>query len=170
MKKIYITGVSGTGKSTIAKELKRKGIYAFSIDEVDGLCDWKNKKTGEAVRYNFDGNQDWFDQNGWMCDAEKLKELMNVNEEIVVVAGIASNQNEYLTLFEKVFVLQCKKETFIHRLMTRTDNLFGKKLSEQESLINFYQGFEKKLVDAGAISINAENPIDKVIDDILTKI
>ena len=61
MKKIYITGISGTGKSTIAKELEKQGVYTISIDEVNGLCCWRHKKTGEQVEYNANNDKDWFE-------------------------------------------------------------------------------------------------------------
>lgn len=41
---IYITGVSGTGKSTVWAELKNRGIEAYDVDE-DGLARWQNNKT-----------------------------------------------------------------------------------------------------------------------------
>jgi adenylylsulfate kinase-like enzyme len=47
MRKVYITGVSGTGKTTTAKELQKRGFYVISIDEVDNLCSWIDQETGE---------------------------------------------------------------------------------------------------------------------------
>lgn len=71
MKKIYIIGVSGTGKSTLTKELEKRRYNAISIDAVKGLCCWKNRKTGAAERYNFNGSREWLENHGWMCDVEK---------------------------------------------------------------------------------------------------
>src|SRR3989344_3397075 len=45
MKRFYITGISCTGKSSIALKLKEKGIPSIDIDEIKGLCHWVNKKT-----------------------------------------------------------------------------------------------------------------------------
>ncbi len=42
MKKIYITGISGTGKSTIIEKLIKKGINAIDLDS--NFCCWKDKK------------------------------------------------------------------------------------------------------------------------------
>jgi len=59
MKKIYITGISGTGKSTIAEELNKKGIYSIDIDsEKFNLCHWKNKETKEAVYFEYGMGKD----------------------------------------------------------------------------------------------------------------
>ena len=61
MKKVYITGVSGTGKSTITEELARRGIFAVSTDAIEGLCCWRNKKTREKIKYDFNGDENWFE-------------------------------------------------------------------------------------------------------------
>ena len=170
MQKVYITGVSGTGKSTVVKELERRGIFTISIDEVEGLCCWRNKKTGKQVEYHFDGGENWFKSYDWMCDAEKLKELMNLGKDLVVIAGIAGNQDSYLSLFDKIFVLQCKPETFIKRVIEReTNDGFGKNPSEQEFLLNIYRGFEEDLLMKGAISVNTEQSLEKVADEIISK-
>ncbi len=164
MKKIYITGVSGTGKSTINKELDKRGIFNISIDAVKGLCSWQNKQTGEKVEYHFDGDAAWFEKYDWTCDIEQLKKLMNVNKELVVVTGIAGNQNNYLPLFDKIFLLQCRQKTFIKRLVERkTDNLFGKNPTEQEFLINFYQGFEKDLISRGQSKLMQSNQLIQLL-------
>lgn len=171
MKKIYITGVLGTGKSTIAKELEKRGLHVISIDAVKGLCCWRNKKTGKEMQYNFDGDKEWFENYGWTCDVEKLKELINIDEKIIIVTGIADNQNSYLDLFDKLFVLRCKPEIFLKRVIERkTDNLFGKSLQEREYLLGFYQDFEKDLLERGAVPVNAEMPIENVADKIIARI
>jgi Cdc6-like AAA superfamily ATPase len=105
MKKIYITGISGTGKTTISKELERKGFYSISIDEIPNLCYWINKNTKERVFTEVDLNKDFIDTHDWICDTDYLKELMNNDTDIVFVLGLASHQKEYLDLFDKILLL-----------------------------------------------------------------
>ncbi len=45
---IYITGMSGTGKSDVCKELKSRGFEAYDVD-IDELSKWYNRKTGLLV-------------------------------------------------------------------------------------------------------------------------
>ena len=96
---------------------------------------------------------------------------MNTGKDLVIVTGIAGNQNSYLSLFDKVFVLQCKPETFIKRVIERdTNDGFGKSPSEQKFLVNLYQVFEKDLIDRGAIEVNVEKSVREVVEEIISKI
>src|SRR5436309_1249680 len=100
--KIYITGVSGTGKSAIAKELEKRGILAFSIDEAEGLCNWVDRKSQE-IDNNYIPSIDWLNAHDWICNVEKLKKLLDSGKDLVIVTGISTNQDEYLNLFDKIF-------------------------------------------------------------------
>ena len=132
MSKIYITGISGTGKSTLAKELSQRGVVVFDIDAVEGLCHWRHKETHKDAHYRYGIGGEWLEAHEWICDMEMLQKLLNTENGHVVVVGCASNQNEFLYLFDKIFLLQCKEETFLQRLSTRDgDNQFAKEKSEQ---------------------------------------
>jgi dephospho-CoA kinase len=171
MNKFYITGVSGTGKSALVKELEKRGIRAFDIDEVPELCHWKNKLTSEKAKYQSGIGQDWIEAHDWLCDKEKLKGLLDARgENTVIVAGIASNQDEYFDLFDKIFLLYCSEETFLHRLSTREENEFAREKSEQKQVLSWYKDFEDKMLKKGAIPINTEAPVNAVADQIILHI
>ena len=173
MKKIYITGISGTGKSATAKELEKRGIFAFSIDEIDGLCNWIDRKT-QKIANDYQPTLDWLNAHDWICDIEKLKQLLNTDKNVVIATGISTNQDEYLNLFDKIFLLQCSEKTFMDRMEHRhkkpNENSFGKHQAEREYAAAIYKDFEEKLLKLGAVSINAENPIEVVADEIISKI
>ena len=46
---VLITGSSGTGKSTVIKELKRRGYTAIDGDEEPGLSRLEIQETGEPT-------------------------------------------------------------------------------------------------------------------------
>jgi GrpB-like predicted nucleotidyltransferase (UPF0157 family)/adenylate kinase family enzyme len=165
---IYITGVSGTGKSTVAQALKNRGYEVYSIDEIPGLCCWINKNNGKKVDYEAVLNKQFIDTHIWVCDIEKIKQILT-DKKGVIVLGIAENQNEYVPLFDKVILLQCSPETFIKRIESRVDNDFGKDTGIQEHLLNTYQEFESNLLARGAIPINTERPIEEVANMIISE-
>jgi len=171
MKRIYITGVPGIGKSTVVDELNKRGVFAFDIDFAEGLCDWRNEKTGEKVNGDGQHSLEWLEDNVWFCDPEKLEEILGQDKEIIVAAGIARNQNKYLDLFDKVFLLQTSEQTFLNRMIDRNDHdAFGKTQEERQYVLNWYKDFEEKLIAEGAIVINAEEPLGVVVDNIISKI
>ena|SRR3989338_7450747 len=171
MSKFYITGVSGTGKSTLARELNNNSdITAFDLDDED-LCHWRNKKTQEEAVYEYGIGKDWLEAHEYTCDQNKLKALLDRQKNHVVVLGVASNQNDFLHLFDKIFLLHCRKETFLHRLNTRgDDNQFAKDKSEQEHLLGWYEDFEAGMLKQGAVPLDAENSTENIVKVIITEL
>ncbi len=167
----YITGVSGTGKSTIAEALNKRGVRAIDQDSREyGLCSWKHNQTKEKVQFEYGIGKEFLEMNDWYCDIEKLKKLIAGFNDTVFVLGVTANQDEYLHLFDKVFLLQCSPETFTSRINSREENQFGKHQSEREHILGWYKNFEQGCIDKGAIVINVEEPIDVVIEKIIKQI
>src|SRR3989344_7767959 len=121
MSKIYITGISGVGKSTLGIELNKRGIISFDLDAIKGLCHWQHKSTKERAHYYTGIGKDWLDAHDYICDQKKLEALLSEQKGNVAVLGLASNQDDFLSLFDKLFLLHCKKEVFLHRLNTRNE-------------------------------------------------
>lgn len=163
----YITGVAGTGKSTIGAELKNYGYTVFDIDKIEGLCHWKHKQTGEKAIYHTGVGKDWIDAHDWLCDFERLKKMLDAEEKNAIVVGIASNQEAHFDLFNKVFLLYCNKQTFIRRLNTRDGgNNFAKDETEQEQILGWYEYFQERVKKLGAIPINTEKSVKEVAFEI----
>ena len=168
MKRYYITGIAGTGKSAVGAEFKKLGYEVYDIDAVESLCHWQHKETGIEAKYNTGVGKEWLEAHDWICDEEKLRELLARNpEKDTIVVGIAYNQDKFISLFNKVFLLYCSPETFIKRIGTRSDgNNFGKDKSEQEQLLEWYQDFQQRMENLGAIPINTEIPLEGVVENI----
>ncbi len=171
MKKFYITGVAGTGKSTVSKELNRRGVASFDIDVVPGLCHWVNKQTKEHAEYPTQVEKVWIENHEWICDKEKLRQYMDTFKDTVVVVGVCFNQKEYLDIFDKIFFLKCSESSLRHRLNTREENDFGKDPVQQEAVMEWHRdkSFEDKLVKRGAIPIDSEGTVAEVADRIISQ-
>ncbi len=171
-KKVYITGVSGTGKSTIVKEFTKRNIFSFDIDEVEGLCGWVNRKTQKKVN-DYQPSREWLEAQDWICDITKLKCLLAHDTDLIIAAGVATNQDEYLVLFDQVFLLKCDPAVSLQRIEYRFQtgrNNFGRHPEEREFVLRGREDYENKLIGQGAVPIEANNPIDSVADKILSGI
>lgn len=164
--KVYITGISGTGKTTISKALIARGVTTIDIDDISH---WENKLTGEWVGWKPGSSKKWHDLHGWLCDIDELEKIL-VSSENVIAIGHAHNQDAYLAFFDKIFILTCSPETAVARIMQRTDNDFGKDSAEQKILLEWQGRFEDEMLQKGASKINVERPLERVVADILSKL
>jgi broad-specificity NMP kinase len=162
--KILVTGVSGTGKTSVARALAAQGVMTVDMDL---LSHWENKETKARVGWDPGSTDEWNAAHTWVVDIEKLKAEL-LNDEHVVVAGHAANEDEYLPLFDKTFTLVCRPETIVKRIEQRTDNDFGKHPVEQERILEWHKSFDKYMEAKGAIPLDAERPIDEVVAELRT--
>jgi broad-specificity NMP kinase len=161
--KIFVTGVSGVGKTSVAKALETKGVRAVDMDE---LSHWRDKQTDEKVGWEPGRTEEWHDAHAWVCDIEKLKTELSKAEN-VVVAGHAANEDEYLPFFDKTFVLVCRPETIVQRIEQRTDNDYGKHPREQQRILDWHKSFDTYMENKGGVLLDAERSLDEVVADIL---
>lgn len=165
-KRYYITGVSGTGKSTLTQELKRRGLNAVDLDT--GLCSWKNTRTlEEAIAIDKD-RDDFYHKNDWYCDEEQLHKLLKEQNGDLFVFGACANQDEFLQFFNKIFLLKCNPDTFTKRILLRTNNDYGKHPAELRNELQWFEEFNNHLIAQGAVVINVEAFVEDVIDEIIS--
>lgn len=167
--KVYITGISGTGKTSIAYALREKGIKAIDMDEFPDLCFWINRMDGQTVDYEAILDKEFLSSHVWVCDVELLKKLLDA-EGMQVMAGHSENYIEFLHLFDKVILLQCRPETFLNRIAARKNNDFGKEETAREFILNTFEKFESDMLKKGAISINTEGPLEKTFEKVIDEI
>jgi len=170
MKIFYITGISGVGKSSLTEKLAEKGVFSIDADSVKGLTHWIDNNTKGISKWHPGMSNNWYKKHKYICDKEKLINLINTsNKDNVVVAGLFGNRSELWDLFDKVFLLHCKEETFLKRIKERENHNLGKHILEKENILSWYKDFEKKVLEEGAIPINVDRPLVDVVDEIFSK-
>jgi len=167
-KSILITGVAGSGKSAVCDELNDLGYKAFGIEDIDGLFTMVDQKTGKPVK-NFDfDNFESAKQTDWICDKNKLQRLMCKNSGgIVFYCGTASNIDDLLPLFDKIFLLKVNQKVLRERLSKRTSNDFGRTPEIQEWILSWKKSWEDRRIEKGAIVIDASRSLQEVAMDIV---
>jgi gluconate kinase len=159
VKNYLIDGVSCAGKTTVCRELQRRGYHAIHGDRE--LAYWGDLKTGEPV----DGSGDA--QRAWLWDVAKVSALVaDQNHAATFFCGGSRNAGQFVGLFEEVFVLAIDRETLDRRLAARPETEWGGTAQEGESFAR-RQHATREGLPAHAIIIDATAPIARVVDTIL---
>jgi adenylate kinase family enzyme len=96
---IFITGISTSGKSTIAAELSHRGYEAYDTEH-NSMSAWLNKATGQrTAEFNEmpERTAAWLKQHEWRIDTERVEELAQKahrNGAIIVICGGGVNEPE----------------------------------------------------------------------------
>ena len=167
--KTLLTGIAGTGKSTIVRTLAERGVAAIDLHDIPGLFFWQDKITKEKVEYKPVHTKEWFDTVDRLCDINQLKALLSKYDDVVMAGTTSgSNQKEFLSLFDKIILLQADPETLIHRMQTRTNKSgYGKTQAEQEDNVEWQKEYDPLLLSYGAIPVNTKGNLDDVADEII---
>lgn len=167
--KILITGISGSGKSTIIMELTKRGYQTVDLD-TSNTCIWVNKITGEETFYQEGAGADWIEQHRWQVVTPKLISVISSfspEKDIYVSGKVASNQlNEMVEIFDVIYLLKPHDLIIKERLSTRTSNVnnFAKTKEERDIITKNRDKFEKACLDIGAIPLDNQDSLEEAIN------
>ena len=165
---IYVTGVPGSGKSAIRRELRKLGHVAVGTDE-DGLASFFDADDCAVPATDVVNSPEWRSQHTWRMVPSRLNDLAATAEGgRVFVCGSAENEGEVWHYFAAVVALVVDERTVNERLDARLDNNFGKSADERAKVVGWLRGYEENFRSYGAIVIDARPPIDEVAEAILT--
>lgn len=165
-----VTGVSGSGKSTLAERLARRGIAAIDTDADPRLARFVDGD-GNAVRRPSAPDMVWLATHRWVWSATRLAELLVAHPaEPLFLCGHADNETEFFDRFERILLLQIDESTMLSRLDDpRRENDFGLVGDTREQVKRWRAGFQKRMLELGAIPIDATAPLPVVVDALLTQ-
>jgi dephospho-CoA kinase len=167
---IYITGISGAGKSTICDHLKKAGAEAHDADS-EGFNGYYNKDSGllENPTNNVDAHgEEWNSTHSWRMSREKVEALAkDAKVKTIYLCGTAKNNKELIDIFSKVIILWIDEDTLHHRIMTRSTSEYGKTPNEWQNILKGFKAFKDNQIKSDAIIIDATQPIETVVEEIL---
>src|ERR1035438_1273582 len=104
---IYITCIAGSGKSTIQKELKKRGYDAYGVDE-RGFSAAFDHKTGQIVKVPGADKRTpgWFEEHSWRTlpgAIEKLKQ--QASNKLVFLCRGALTDEVLRAVFDQIMCL-----------------------------------------------------------------
>jgi shikimate kinase len=164
----WVTGNSGTGKSTVCEELRARGYVALDADE-DGFCRWIDRAEGGVViDPPYPVPEGWLDRHGWVIVRERVETLVEESPcRIAFLCGSAENEQDVRDLFDVIVCLVIDEDTLRHRLATRTTNPFGKHPEELAAALKWNPRMRAIYESLGAAIIDASRPVTEVVDGVI---
>ena len=163
-----ITGCSGAGKTTIAAVLARRGLAAIDADDDPWLARSVDA-AGNVVEDEAVPDFAWLSEHSWAWDPARLDALIRAAAPATLyVCGGAANELEFADRFSHVFLLEIDEPTMLARIDARQNNDWGRIGDTREYLRRFLPGYQSRLRASGAIPIDARQPLDRVVDAILS--
>lgn len=155
----FIDAVPGTGKTTLVKELRRRGEEAHDTDDE---CIMVSKKTGIVVAYE-NRKSDPYD---WVYPMEKLQELKELSKtKNVFLTGSIDNYDKVRPSIDDYVWMEIPLDELLKRLAQRHDD-YGNSDSERLSIIELHKEM-KAMGHPKAFKLDATKPIEQVADDLL---
>jgi shikimate kinase len=162
MKRILLTGISGTGKSTVIGELAARGYKAVDADS-DEFSQWVEVKGDTSAEVTpVDGNRDWV----WRED--RMQVLLSTEDaDVLFVSGCAENMPKFFPQFDLIVLLSAPASVIVQRLRTRTTNQYGKRPEEVARVLSLVESVEPRLRRAARYEIDTSAPLEEVVVSLL---
>ena len=167
-KSILITGVSGTGKTSLSRKLNEIGYKAYDMDDYPGLFTMFDKRTGKPVVNHNNADLEKVDAMDWVCDTEKLRSLIaSEPADMAFYCGNASDMDTILPFFDSVILLKIGEKAMRHRLTNRTENDFGRTPEIQDWIMKWKHLYENEMEEKGAVIVDAHKSVDEVAQEVI---
>lgn len=168
MANYLVTGRAGSGKSSVAAELRARGFETYDTDEIVGLAGWVDVTTKEKVRLTDSTNVD-LDRYEWLWDEDILRHFIS-GKDGVILCGSADNDFVFEDCFAKHFVLNVLPHVQIERLLKRTMNDYGKDPAMHAAILAKQAEHIATARVRGAVIIDASQPVILIADQIVSEI
>ena len=147
MKRVLLTGMSGTGKSSVVRALATRGYKAIDTDE-----GWSEPMP--------DGRQRWRE--------DAIQALLATEDaDVLFVAGCEENQVQFHAQFDCIILLSAPPATLVQRLAARTTNSYGKDPGELSRVLQDLKIIEPRLRQVADHEVVATMPVSDVVAAIL---
>jgi thymidylate kinase len=149
VRRIFVTGMSGTGKSVALAALRERGFDVVDTDEP--------------------GWTDWCDEDGgYLWREERIAELLaEERRRTLYISGAVSNQGRFYPQFDAVVLLSAPADVILGRIERRTTNRYGKAAAEREAILRHLAEVEPLLRATCTHEIDATQPLERVVAELV---
>ena len=146
---VFVTGMSGTGKSAALAELARRGHLVVDTDyggySEDVPCS---------------------DEGGWqhLWREDRIEALLDAHSDgVLFVSGCVSNQATFYPRFDAIILLSAPADVILDRVARRESNAFGKRDGERERIRADLAQVEPILRAGATAEIDTRAPLGEVV-------
>jgi dephospho-CoA kinase len=148
MRRVLVTGMSGTGKSSALAALERLGFQVVDTDE-PGWTDWSTY------------------EGGYVWREERIAELLARDDErSLYVSGAVSNQGRFYSRFDAIVLLSAPADVLLARIENRTTNPFGQTPEQRELILRDLSEVEPLLRRTCTHEIDATQPLTTIVEQL----
>jgi dephospho-CoA kinase len=161
MKCVLITGMSGTGKSTLIGELRARGFNAIDFDSPE-WSEWVDYVSTNESDSPVKPGRDWV----WREDRVRTV-LSQEDGKTLFVSGCAINMSKFYPYFTHIVLLSAPAAVVLERLKCRTTNAYGKSSEEAARVLSLIQTVEPLLRKKASHEIDTSAPLKQVVETLL---
>jgi adenylate kinase family enzyme len=156
MSRVFVTGMSGTGKSSAIAELGRRGYRVVDTDD-PGWRDYRE----------YAEPSDELHRGEWLWVEERITELLDTDDgRSLFVQGCVRNQAKFYDRFDAVVLLSAPTDVILDRIAGRTTNAYGKTPVERAMILDDLARIEPLLREGCTHELDANRPLADVVADL----
>jgi dephospho-CoA kinase len=157
MRRVLLTGMSGTGKSSVLALLRARGFKTVDTD----YGGWS-----EQLDITAGGDPP---AKEWLWREDRMARLLATEDsDVLFVSGAVRNQTKFYPQFDHVVLLTAPVAVITERLTKRTNNPYGKDPAELAEVLVLKETVEPALRRGADLEIDTSIPLDKVAEKIIT--
>jgi broad-specificity NMP kinase len=159
LRRVLITGCSGVGKSSVIRELARRGYAAIDLDSPE-WSHWVDADPSD--QYTPSRGRDWV----WRDDRVAAL-LSGWTTGLLFVSGCAENMGRLLPLLDLVILLSAPHQTIMNRLECRSVGSYGHSAEERAKIAHLIDTVEPLLRRAANYEIQTSRPVHETADEVI---
>jgi shikimate kinase len=157
---MFLTGMSGTGKSAVISELAARGYKAIDT-HYEGWSELVDVPASAGPTGVGEGKD-------WLWREDRIARLLATEDaDVLFISGGASNQGKFYAQFDHIVLLSAPTVVMKERLAGRTNNPYGKDPDELARVLALKETIEPILRRIADVEIDTSGPLGQVVDEVI---